>query len=43
MKDSNVIFVETSRYNGLGDNEREGGDLFAISLVVGFVLFLLII
>lgn len=38
-----VIYVERSGYNGYGDSDREGGDIFATCLVVGFVIFLLLI
>lgn len=40
MRD-NVIYVERERYNGFGESEeREGGHVFAICLVIGFVVFL---
>lgn len=38
-----VIYVERSGYNGYGDTDREGGDFFAICLVIGFALFLILI
>jgi hypothetical protein len=38
-----TVYVNESKYNGYGDNESIAGDAFAISLIIGFVIFLLIL
>lgn len=38
-----TIYVNESKYNGYGDNDSVAGDVFATSLVIGFVLFLIVL